>query len=482
MSVLITENYKGKKYEEFARKKQIKDVSQMKQDLEKKLMTVEMELDLLKAREFSTPNYKNDFKMPIEKQKDIDDFIKKKVVERRELERRRNERVAKMMEDMKKKEENLKQSENSMKEYYKKERIERIQKNIDDIQERMKSRKEENESWKQTFKELKKNAPPDPVKIFEETQKALMEKTVQEELNKIKEKAKPIDPEELKEFMKKYDEEHRVQKEEKLKELKQVRKELKNREKEWSSGVFYSKAEEEANQKMNQLQKLQEILDEKKNKVQSFEKKRKELFLPKINEDKKEQVKNEIQKLNSHKIKRLISKKHEDVEPLEEWDPREAEAMDPRVKGKEYLEYVRGLKKKESGTKSAEDLSRIEEKGSTLSEKEKVRKPDNFLKDKKVIAWLSKDQKCDLKSLKNIVNDASISENDKRDLIKAQAATWEEKARMKEEELRLKPKNMKKEKKDKKANEIPGYKDDFDEINELYLKSVKAKLALFKGS
>ena len=482
MSVLITDNYKGKKYEEFARKKHIKDVSQMKQDLEKKLMTVEMELDLLKAREFSTPNNKNDFKIPAEKQKDIDDFIKKKATERKELERRRNERVAKMLDDMRKKEEDLKNNESTVRESFKKERLERIQKNIDGIQERMKNREKETETWKTTLKELKKNAPPDPNKVFEETQKALLQKTVQEELCKIKEKAKPIDPDELKEFMKKHDEQLRVKKEEKLKELKDHRKDLKEREKglaQNSGSVFYSKAEEELTESMKQYQRMQESLQEKKQRIKSFEKKRKERYLPTINEDKKEQVLTEIEKLRSHKVKRLISKKHaDDKEPMGEWDPREAESLDPRTKGKEYLEYVRGLKKKENGgTRSAEDLSRIEEKVS-----EKQEKPINYMKDEKVRALLSK--KNELKALKNMVDDSSVSENIKRDYIKAQAATWEEKARMKEEVLKLKPKK-KQEKEGKeggKEKEERENNDEVDEINELYLNSVKAKLALFKGS
>lgn len=484
LSVLITDNYKGKKYEEFARKKQIKDVSQMKQDLEKKLMTVEMELDLLKAREFSTPNNKNDFKIPAEKQKDIDEFIKKKATERKELERRRNDRVAKMLEDMRKKEEDLKNNESTVRESFKKERLERIQKNIDDIQERMKNREKETETWKNELKKLKKNAPPDPNRVFEETQKALLQKTVQEELSKIKEKAKPIDPDELKEFMKKHDEQLRVKKEEKLKELKDHRKDLKEREKELaqnSGSVFYSKAEEELAESMKQYQRMQESLQEKKQRIKSFEKKRKEKYLPTINEDKKEQVLTEIEKLRSHKVKRLISKKHaDDKEPLGEWDPREAESLDPRTKGKEYLEYVKGLKKKENGgTRSAEDLSRIEEKAA--GEKPE-KKPINYMKDEKVRALLSK--KNELKALKNIVDDSSVSENIKRDYIKAQAANWEEKARMKEEVLKLKPKK----KEDKEGKEAGKGKeegennDEVDEINELYLNSVKAKLALFKGS
>ena len=483
--MLITDNYKNKKYEDFARKKQIKDVSQMKQDLEKKLLTMEMELDLLKAREFSTPNYKNELKMPAERTKDIDEFIKKKANERKEIEHRRKERIAKMMEDMKKKEEDLRNREKVLKESLNKEKLERIQKNIEDIQQRMVSREEEAKEWKDIYNRLKKSAPPDLSKKFEETQKALFEKTTQEELMKIKEKVKRMDPEELKEFMKKHDEEIKLKKEQKMQELKELRKQLKERSQEFPTSSFNEKASEDTQEKLLQYQRLQEFQEEKRKRVENCEKRRKELFLPKIDEDKKEEVDKEIAKLKSHKVKRLISKKHQDVEPLEEWDPREAEAMDQKVKGKEYLAYVHELKKKENGSKSVDDLSKIEDKnGSVLSDnREKPIKRINYMKE--VRGVLAK--KNDLKSLKNLINDSSLSENFKRDQIKAKAAYWEEKARMKEDEIRLKPKKKKNEKgkgkeKGKDEKREDDNKDEYDEVNQLYINSVKAKLALFKGS
>lgn len=434
-----------------------------------------MELDLLKAREFSSPNYKNDFKLPAENQKNIDDFIKKKASERKILEQRRKDRVVKMLEDMKKQEESLKNREKFLKEQTNKEKIDRIQKNIDDIQIRMVKREEDCQSWKTTLKELKKNAPIDPDKKFEATQRALLEKTTQEEMSKIKENLKPVDIQELKEFSKKHDEEIRLKKEQKLKELKDLRKQIKDNYKECRTSQFYEKAAEASQEKLSQLQKLQEFQEEKKKRAELFEKKRKEHYLPTIDEDKKEQVQNEISKLNNHKIKRLISKKRvEESAHLEEWDPAEAEILNPRAKGMEYLEYMRGLKKKETGSKSVDDLRSIEDKsGATISEA-KDKKPKNYLKEVRGI--LAK--KNDMRFLKNILNDSSISENLKRDQIKIQAAFWEEKARMKEEGLKFIGKKTDRKEKDGKKEE--GMKDDIDEINELYLNSVKAKLALFQ--
>ena len=214
-----------------------------------------------------------------------------------------------------------------------------------------------------------------------------------------------------------------------------------------------------------------EVLEEKKKKVQKFEELRKKRYLPTIDEDKKEQIMQSIEKLNTKKVKRLISKKHESTEPLEEWDPTEAQVLDARVKGKEYLEYMRSLKKKEkSGTKSAEDLSRIDDKtGSIMSENKEKPVFKNYMKDVRSI--LAK--KNDLRSLKNVINDTYLSENVKRDQIKAQSSYWEEKAKRIEEGLKIK-------KKKENGKKDENNKDDMDEINELYLNSVKAKLALFK--
>ena len=469
---MITDNYKGKKYEEIARKKQIKDASNMKHDLEKKLITLDMELGLLKAREFSTPNYKNELKMPVEKQKDIDEFIKNKTNERKEIEKRRKDRIAKMLEDMKKKEEDLKNREKILRESVNKEKLEKIQKNIDDIQQRMNSREEETVAWKATLKDLYKKAPQDQYKRFEESEKALMEKTAQE---KMKEKVRTMNQEEIKEFMKKHDEEVQLKKEQKLHELKEMRKQLKERSKGFTNTVFSEKAEETIQEKMKELQKIQEYIEEKKKRVEDFEKRRKEHYLPVIDEEKKQQVQKEISKQNSHKVKRLISKKHEDVEPLEEWDPKEADAMDQKVKGREYLEFVHGLKKKEPGTQSEENMSKIDDKTKSVMSENKE-KGKHYMKD--VRGVLAK--KNDLRSLKNVINDSSISENVKRDQIKIQSAFWEEKARMKEEGLKynLKRNNEKKKRGDVEENN----KDEIDDINELYLNSIKAKLALFKGS
>lgn len=121
-------------------------------------------------------------------------------------------------------------------------------------------------------------------------------------------------------------------------------------------------------------------------------------------------------------------------------------------------------------------MSRIEEKtGSILSEKNEKPALKNYMKDvRQVLA-----KKNDFRAIKNLIEDNSMSEIDKRDKIKAQSSYWELKAQRIEQALKYKKnKEITKRTGDAQTTEN---KDEIDEINELYLNSVKAKLALFKG-
>jgi hypothetical protein len=91
------------------------------------------------------------------------------------------------------------------------------------------------------------------------------------------------------------------------------------------------------------------------------------------------------------------------------------------------------------------------------------------MKDQKVQKVISK-KKNDLKIIENLIKDDKISENLKRDQVKAQTEYWEEKAKIKEISRKIKKPN--------EANKVD-INDEIEEINELYLNSVKAKLALF---
>ena len=158
------------------------------------------------------------------------------------------------------------------------------------------------------------------------------------------------------------------------------------------------------------------------------------------------------------------------------FDPLNYE-YDPRKKGLEYLEEVRKLKKPIKSSRSVDNLSSKQKDGDTsILPKDKSVKAIDYMKDERVRKILTK-KKNELKQLESLLKDTNVSENLKRDQVKAQAEYWEEKARIKEQARKIKKPY------DSAKVDV---NDEIEEINELYLNSVKAKLALFnenkKGS
>lgn len=142
---------------------------------------------------------------------------------------------------------------------------------------------------------------------------------------------------------------------------------------------------------------------------------------------------------------------------------------DPRKKGLEYLDEVRKLKKPIKSSRSVDNVSSKQKDGDTsILPKDKSVKVIDYMKDVRVKKVVGK--KNELKQLESLLKDSNISNNLKRDQVKAQADYWEEKAKIKEQARKIK-KPYESAKMD--------VNDEIEEINELYLNSVKAKLALF---
>ncbi len=207
---------------------------------------------------------------------------------------------------MKKQQEELALLEKQKKEEQNKERLDKVRHNIEDIQRRMNSRDQETKQWKETLKNLYKHAP-NPDGDFKKKEEEKYKKTFDEKRAELKERAKPIDPLLIKAHEAKYLEEKNKKKEEKEKEIKEKLRNEKIKKPEFVSN-FYKKADEELIAKAKQEEERKRIMEEKRKKLEELENLRKEKFLPKIDEEKREQLERDYEKLKHIKIKRYSFK------------------------------------------------------------------------------------------------------------------------------------------------------------------------------
>ena len=275
----------------------------MKSQLSKKLLTVEMELELLKAKDFGSPKLKKpEHKDKITITPSFDFFIKKTISERKSLERRRQAHISQMLTQMHQHESDLALIEKQKQESQNLQKLSKIRNHIDTIKMRMDSRSQETKQWKETLKSLYKQAPK-PEEDFKRKEEEVYKKTAEVKLEELRKRAKPIDVGGLKEHEEKYLEGRTKKREEKEKEMKEKGRNERVKKPEHMS-EFYRKADEELAAKGKQEEERKKREEERRKKMEELESLRKERYLPKIDEEKREKLEKDYEKLTHKKIKR----------------------------------------------------------------------------------------------------------------------------------------------------------------------------------
>lgn len=418
--------------------------------LEKKLNFLDLEMSLITTSPQIKKSTISKTPMPDRNEK-IQTSLTKIQKEWHLLQSRREERMNNMVEKIRKEEENLKNEENNEKEVLRQNKISRLAKKIEEINNRMKERETKIPKDKENLK-LLLNQTPQAIKTIQESKEKYekeKQQNYEEKLRILKERCKPLSKEELEEHAKRYEELIQQRKEKGLKENRSLSP-FKPSYRSPLYEIIETQDQEKIKEREEEKRKKQEYLQ----KIKEFQEKIKKDYFPQIDPQKKQNMEQKIFKLKHPAFKFFIPKDAKNQllseESLENYNAGE---KNPKDIGKSYLAFAKSHKKFPSNSRSLEKIETTDEKNSLKSSKY-----ENYLK--KIKVNTSKKDELD-----PLLKDNSISAHDKKEKIFAKADKWEHEAERKE-----------------LLNKIKGKFDDNEEVDELRVKAIKAKLALIQNN
>eukprot|EP01017_Pseudomicrothorax_dubius_P041013 TRINITY_DN651_c0_g1_i5.p1 TRINITY_DN651_c0_g1~~TRINITY_DN651_c0_g1_i5.p1 ORF type:complete len:1553 (+),score=547.04 TRINITY_DN651_c0_g1_i5:66-4724(+) len=468
-------------YEEEMKKAKLKEYERKQRELKEKLEEMNVNIDLLKYEEehFFADKDGKPMKRPKEwTQKQAEDFVKKVQKERIDLARKRRSRFQKRQAEIAEIEEEEERKKQEELEEKNEERREELRRQRKELKQKKKAWKKELERWEEDYQEKLENLyhfPEDKLKEFDEAERERME----ERLEEIRDHHKPLDYEELREWERDYMEkvnERRKKMEEERAERPAVSWVDSKKAGAFESGFLgYFKEEQnkvKAQEKMKFTQ-AREAMERRKD----FASKVKSSFLPGIDEMKRLALRKSIERLDAKgsKKKRKKRERSQSAEGSRSGEGKESrsesEEPDPRKIGNDYLKAAREMARKAREaqgevTQSLNITGRedgYESSQTGLKKRLNASKHDYLTDMRKQHEFRTPQQS----EWERIARKSDMSEKDKRLMVRLQAEKMEEAARMRELYIR----NNKKLADDKKI----------EELDEMYLTSIKAKLALLQN-
>jgi len=333
------------------------------------------------------------------------------------------------------------------------EKQKRIEQKLREFKEREKQREKEKLDWEKQKEELKKKKPL--YQVLAEKDRIEMEKELRERKEKLKEIRnfyKPLDRSDFIQW-----ENEVTQKMEDFANKYSIRR---GRPNDWTYNkpAYQSKFHEQIAEEMDAIRKAKEEEMERRReyrrKIAEYQQEVKEKYLPVIsNSEEREST-----------IEREKKKKKEE-------DPFLA-----KKKGSEYLEFLKEQNRKrvnEISKHHSEKVLALDNKITTESMRSEqvVHKAKDYLKELRAAGLV----KSDSNRIEKIIKSQSLSAKEKEILLKAENEKLEEKVRMMQKAKKIHT-AVKEEK--KKAGQKVDDDDDDDGLDDLYIKSIKAKLQI----